>query len=99
MAGTVDLAARGYTGIEPRGNVLWLNPCLPSQAAALTITIRYRRHWGITVGIAGGRIRVSVPPSDAAPITIGYQGNLTEVGPGGAFDAPLPGRRRAVSND
>jgi Glycosyl hydrolase family 65, C-terminal domain len=79
--------------------VLWLNPCLPSQVAPLTITIRYRRHWGITVGIAGGRIRVTVPPSDAAPITIGYQGKLTEVGPGGAFDAPLPERRPAVSND
>lgn len=90
MAGTVDLAARGYTGIEPRGNVLWLNPCLPSQVRTLTITIRYRRHWGISVRIAGGRIRVTIPPSDAPPINIGYQGKVTEVGPGEVFDAPLP---------
>ncbi len=94
MAGTVDLAARGYTGIEPRGDVLWLNPCLPHQAPALTLalTIRYRRHWGIGIRIAHGRIRVSVPVSDASPITIGYEGELTEVGPGGVFEAPLPGR-------
>jgi len=92
MAGTVDLAARGYTGIEPRGNVLWLNPCLPHQVSALTFTIRYRRHWGITVRIADGRIQVTVPPSDAPPITIGYEGDLTGVGPGETFDAPLPER-------
>ena len=92
MAGTVDLAARGYTGIEPRGNVLWLNPRLPSQVRALTITIRYRRHWGISVRIADDRIRVTVPPSDAPPISLGYQGKLIEIGPGEAFDAPLPER-------
>jgi alpha,alpha-trehalase len=92
MAGTIDLAARGYTGIEPRGHVLWLNPCLPYQVPALTFTIRYRRHWGITVRIADGRIQLTVPPSDAPPITIGYQGNLTSVGPGETFDAPLPER-------
>ncbi len=92
MAGTVDLAARGYTGIEPRGNVLWLNPCLPSQAPALTLTIRYRRHWGISVRIADGRIRVTLPPSDAPPISVGYQGKLTVIGPGETFDAPLPER-------
>lgn len=90
MAGTVDLAARGYTGIEPRGNVLWLNPCLPRQAPALTFTIRYRRHWGISIRIGSGHIQVTVPPSDAPPITIGYQGQLTQLRPGDVFDAPLP---------
>jgi trehalose/maltose hydrolase-like predicted phosphorylase len=92
MAGTIDLAARGYTGIELRGNVLWLNPCLPRQVPALTFSIRYRRHWDITVRIAGGRIQVTVPPSDAAPITIGYHGDLIPMAPGETFDAPLPER-------
>jgi trehalose/maltose hydrolase-like predicted phosphorylase len=99
MAGTVDLATRGYTGIEPRGNVLWLNPCLPSQAPALTLTIRYRRHWGISVRIADGRIHITVPPSDAPPISIGYQGKLTEVAPGEVFDAPFLSAVPRVSND
>lgn len=94
MAGTVDLAARGYTGIEPRGDVLWLNPCLPHQApgGTLALNIRYRSHWGIGIRIADGRIRVNVPVSDASPITIGYEGKLTEIGPGQAFEAPLPER-------
>ncbi len=92
MAGTVDLAARGYTGIEPRGDVLWLNPCLPREAPALSFTIRYRRHWGIVIRVADGRIRVTVPPSAAPPITIGFEGSLTEVGPGRTWDAPLPER-------
>jgi len=90
MAGTIDLAARGYTGIEPRGNVLWLNPCLPHQVRALAFTVRYRRHWGITIRIADGRIQVAVPLSDAPPVTIGYQGKLSSVRPGESFDAPLP---------
>jgi alpha,alpha-trehalase len=92
MAGTIDLAARGYTGIELRGNVLWLNPCLPRQVPALTFSIRYRGHWDITVRVAGGRIQVTVPPSEAAPITIGYQGDLIPMTPGETFDAPLPAR-------
>jgi trehalose/maltose hydrolase-like predicted phosphorylase len=92
MAGTIDLAARGYTGIEPRGNVLWLNPCLPYHVRALTFSIRYRGHWDITVRIAGGRIQVTVPPSDAPPITIGYQENLISIAPGDTFDASLPER-------
>lgn len=105
MAGTVDLAVRGYTGIEPRGNVLWLNPCLPQQAPALTFTIRYQRHWGINVHIADSRIQITVPPSDAPPITIGYQGELTQLRPGEAFDAPLPPRavpprhKRSMTDD
>ena len=92
VSGTVDLAARGYTGIEPRGDVPWLNPCLPREAPALSFTIRYRRHWGIVIRIADGRIRVTVPPSAAPPITIGFEGSLTEVGPGRTFDVPLPER-------
>jgi alpha,alpha-trehalase len=92
MAGTVDLVARGYTGIDPRGDVLWLNPSLPRELRCLTVSIRYRHHWGINVRIADGRVRLQVPPSEAPPITVGYEGELTEVGPGETFEAPLPER-------
>jgi len=92
MAGTIDLAARGYTGIESRGNVLWLNPCLPCQVPALSFSICYRHHCDIKVRIAGGRIRVTVPRSDAAPVTIGYHETLVSIAPGETFDAPLPER-------
>lgn len=96
MAGTVDLAARGYTGLELRGDVLWLHPCVPhvDPPVSLSFGIRYRHHWNVGIQVAGGRIRVTVPPADGdgTPITIGYEGALTDVGPGETFDAPLPER-------
>lgn len=42
MAGTVDLVQRCYGGIEPRDDVLFLNPALPDQLHELSFTIRYR---------------------------------------------------------
>lgn len=42
MAGTVDLVQRGYTGIETRGDVLRLNPCLPRDLRRLKLRLRYR---------------------------------------------------------
>ncbi len=42
MAGTVDLIQRGSTGIETRGGVLRLNPCLPREIDNLFIRVRYR---------------------------------------------------------
>ena len=47
MAGTVDLLQRGYTGLETRDDVLWLDPTLPAGLAELAFKLRYRRHWGI----------------------------------------------------
>ena len=44
MAGTVDLLQRGHTGIEVRGGVLYLNPCLPSELNGLKMCIDYRGH-------------------------------------------------------
>ncbi len=94
MAGTVDLAIRCYAGIEPRDDALWLNPSLPREARRLRFSIRYRSHWGIRVQIADGRLRVTVPPSGAPPITISYRGERTVVRPGESFDRPLPRRSR-----
>ncbi|MCC9138009.1 glycoside hydrolase family 65 protein [Pontibacter silvestris] len=45
MAGTVDLVQRGYTGLEIRDNVLWLDPALPEEIGCLNLQLRYRGHW------------------------------------------------------
>ena len=45
MTGTVDILQRGYTGIEIRDDVLWLNPLLPDPLRRLQIRIRYRGQW------------------------------------------------------
>jgi alpha,alpha-trehalase len=89
MAGTVDLVQRGYTGLEQRDEVLWINPRLPREMSGLEFGLRFRRHWGIRVRIGDGRLRVSVPPSNAPPITIGFRDQLFELGAGETFEAPL----------
>ena len=44
MAGTVDLVQRCYTGIETRGDALFLNPRLPEDCRHLRLHLRYRGH-------------------------------------------------------
>nr|HPQ60753.1 glycosyl hydrolase family 65 protein [Syntrophales bacterium] len=44
MAGSINIIQEGYTGIEPRGDVLWFNPCLPRELESLHMVIRYRGH-------------------------------------------------------
>jgi alpha,alpha-trehalase len=90
MAGTVDLLQRGYTGIEWRDDVIWFNPRLPDELRGLEQRIRFRRHWGVEMAISDGTLRVRLPPSDAPPIRIGYQGEVVELAAGETFEAPLP---------
>lgn len=70
MAGTVDLVQRGYTGIETRGDVLWLNPRLPDELRCLRISLRYR---GLALDLAMTReaIEVHARGSNAATISLG----------------------------
>jgi alpha,alpha-trehalase len=89
MAGTVDLLQRGVTGIEWRDSVLVLNPRLPEELGELTFTLRHRRHWGVRVEVRDGRLSVSLPPSDAPPITIAYRDHLFELAGGEAFETTL----------
>ena len=44
MAGTVDILQRCYTGIELRGDVLWLRPRLPKALRRLRLSVSYRGH-------------------------------------------------------
>ena len=70
MAGTVDLLQRGYTGIVMRGDVLWLNPCLPDELRCITMVIRYRGH-ALDLTITHPSMRVHAHESNAAPIQLG----------------------------
>jgi alpha,alpha-trehalase len=82
MAGTVDLAQRCYTGLEPRADVLWLNPSLPEELDGLDFDVRYRGNWGINLHLTSDRLRVRVPPSCATPVRIGIKGEVVELAPG-----------------
>lgn len=45
MAGTVDIIHRGFTGLEVRDDVLWLDPRLPEEISSLDIKVYYRGSW------------------------------------------------------
>jgi alpha,alpha-trehalase len=81
MAGTVDLVQRCYTGIETRGNVLHIDPCLPSELKRLRTQVRYRRHI-LDLEIDQEILRVSSRPFTAAPVTIAYRGHFRDISPG-----------------
>jgi alpha,alpha-trehalase len=81
MAGTVDLIQRCFTGIETRGDVLWLNPRLPEGLNSLTLNLHYRQH---VLGLHVSRTcaRVSTEPSSEPPIQIGIANEVHQLKPG-----------------
>ncbi|MFW6324547.1 MAG: glycosyl hydrolase family 65 protein, partial [Desulfovibrionales bacterium] len=79
MAGTVDLMKRGYTGIEPRGDILWFNPRLPSEVEKLRMQVRYRGH-SLQIEITSDRLRIEGYKVAESPIKIGYKGQVFEFG-------------------
>ncbi len=89
MAGTVDLVQRGFSGIETREEVLWLDPSLPEELTELRLKIRYRRHWGLEIEIARNRIKVTARPADVYPIRVGIRGEIIELAAGSSVERPL----------
>lgn len=81
MAGTIDLIQRCYTGIETRGNTLWLNPLLPRELKRLQFDICYRHHC-INIQITRDRLKISTRKYYVAPINIGFRGEVVELKPG-----------------
>ena len=70
MAGTVDLVQRGYTGLEARGDVLWLNPRLPAELGCLRLSLRYRS-LTLDLEVRQDALEVHARASNAAPIALG----------------------------
>jgi alpha,alpha-trehalase len=81
MAGTVDLVQRGYTGIEPRDDVLWFNPCLPQALRRLALGIRYRGH-SLQIELTHDRLTVTALRGTAESIEIGVKGQLVRLATG-----------------
>lgn len=81
MAGTVDLIQRCFTGIETRGDILWLNPSLPQGLKSLTLNIRYRQHV-LGLHITPTCVRISTEPSVEQPIQIGIKTDVYPLKPG-----------------
>jgi alpha,alpha-trehalase len=87
MAGSVNIIQEAYTGIEPRGDVLWFNPCLPEELESLHMEIRYRGHT-LEVDISEKDLTVSACKCTEKPIKIGFNEEVYELeqGQGKTFE-------------
>lgn len=81
MAGTVDLVQRCFTGIETRGDVLWLNPRLPEGLKRLTLNIRYRQQI-LELWISPTALRISADPTTGQTIKLGIGTQIHRLRPG-----------------
>ncbi len=73
MAGTLDILQRCYSGLEPRDDVLWLNPRLPGDIRSLSFHVRYRSHW-IWLDIDHQSVRLHFCKGWADPVYVGVNG-------------------------
>jgi alpha,alpha-trehalase len=69
MAGTVNVLLQGYTGLDIRGEVLYLQPRLPKELTALHLDIRYCGH-SLALDITSETLRVASSPCAASAITM-----------------------------
>lgn len=89
MAGTVDVLQRCYTGLELRGEVLWLNPRLPEPLRCLRLFVRYRGH-SLELDIHRDRITVSAVRCAAPSMRVGLRDRVYELAAGEIKTFPLP---------
>ncbi len=81
MAGTVDIVQRCYLGIELRGNVLHLDPALPTDVARIRVRIHYRLQT-LDVEADHDCLRIGSLACPSTPITLAYRGEHRELAPG-----------------
>ncbi|MFE2070029.1 glycoside hydrolase family 65 protein [Streptomyces sp. NPDC059467] len=90
MAGTLDLVQRGLTGLETREGALWFDPVPLPELSSYGMSLRYRGHWGVRLRLTRGRLEVTVPSSDEAPIDIRLPDRAVCVEPGDTCVLVLP---------
>jgi len=87
MAGTVDLVLRGYTGLEPRDGVLWLDPMLPDGLREVAHQIHYRGHW-IHLLVNHTKVTLHLEEGPCPPVRIGYGDTVHDLEPGSRLELP-----------
>ncbi|HUG48824.1 MAG TPA: glycosyl hydrolase family 65 protein [Candidatus Limnocylindria bacterium] len=81
MAGTVDIIQRCYTGLDVHGNVLWLNPRLPSELGSLDLHLQYLTEL-LHVEITADQLRVQLDPAARKSVRVGLIDRVVELEPG-----------------
>jgi trehalose/maltose hydrolase-like predicted phosphorylase len=88
MAGTVDVVQRCFTGIEMRGDVLWLNPSLPDTLNLLKCRLRYRGHW-LCLEFRRERVTVRFEQGTFQGAKIGFDGQIFTMQQGETREFPM----------
>jgi alpha,alpha-trehalase len=78
MASSVDIIQEGYTGIEPRGDMLRFNPCLPKELNRLEMEIRYRGYT-LEIDVTQQSLTVRTRRCAEKPIKIGFKDDVREL--------------------
>jgi alpha,alpha-trehalase len=89
MAGTLDLLQRCYTGLEVRGDALWLNPQLPTELERLEFSILYRGQL-LDLCFVDEKVTVVSRTSRAAPVSIGIEGEVSRLHAGRTLTVSNP---------
>ncbi len=92
MAGTLDLVQRGLTGLETREDALWLDPVPLPALSEYGFSLRYRGHWGVSVRLQSGQLRIGVPDSEEKPIRVVLPDRAVTIAPGETCTLVLPPR-------
>ncbi|WP_170839472.1 glycosyl hydrolase family 65 protein [Micromonospora halophytica] len=89
MAGTLDLAERGYLGLETRHDALWLNPRLPQEMVSLHTLLTYRSHQ-LHLTVTRHDLTLAASPCNARPVTVRVAGHPpTTISSGQTITVPV----------
>ena len=66
MAGGLDVLQRCYTGLEVRGDALWLDPRLPDGLPSMGFDVTYRGHL-LSLSVGHDQIEIRAQPCSTAP--------------------------------
>lgn len=81
MAGTVDIIQRCYAGIEPKGDILWLNPSLPDTLKKMRFHVHFRGH-SLEIEMNHNKLKVTSKYSIARTIWLGFCNETYELNAG-----------------
>lgn len=95
MAGTVNMIQVGYTGLEARGDVLRLNPCLPEDLGRMRLRVHYRGY-SLDIEITPEKMRITACRARKNTIRIGYKETIHELDEGRTLEIRLQGSSRKL---
>ncbi len=87
MAGTVDLVARSFAGLQLGVKELSFTPRLPQHLTSIRFHIMYRGH-RIDVAVSREKLRLQLHPSLASPITVRTGATTVLLGGGESHEFP-----------